>query len=48
MKYLLIIPVIFANFVFAEIYEDYEPSQQVTEPTVISVRPNYMDDYLVN
>ena len=48
MKYLLIIPVIFANFVFAEIYEDYEPSQQVTELTVISVQPNYMDDYLVN
>ena len=44
MKHLLIIPVLFANFAFAEIYEDYEPSQQVTELTVISVQPNYMDD----
>ena len=48
MKYLLTIPVLFANFAFAEIYEDYEPSRQVTELTVISVQPNYMDDYLVN
>ena len=48
MKHLLIIPVLFANFAFAEIYEDYEPSKQVTELTVISVQPNYMDNYLVN
>ena len=46
MKNLLIIPLLFANFAFAEIYEDYEPSQQVTQLTVISVQPNYMDNYL--
>ena len=48
MKYLLLIPLLISNFAFAEIYEDYEPSEQVTELTVIAVQPNYMDDYLVN
>ena len=32
----------------AEIYEDYEPSEQYSQLTVISVQPNYLDDYLVN
>ncbi len=48
MKYLLLIPLLISNFAFAEIYEDYEPSEQVTELTVIAVQPNYMDDYLGN
>ena len=48
MKYLLLIPLLISNFAFAEIYEDYEPSEQVTELTVIAVQPNNMDDYLVN
>ena len=39
---------IFSAFSFAELYEDYEPSEQHTELTVISVQSNYLDDYLVN
>ena len=33
---------------YAEVYEDYEPSEQHSQLTVISVQPNYLDDYLVN
>ena len=39
---------IFSALSFAELYEDYEPSEQHTELTVISVQSNYLDDYLVN
>ena len=48
MKYLLLIPLLISNFAFAEIYEDYEPSEQHIQLTVISVEPNYVDNYLVN
>ena len=30
----------------AEIWEDYDLSQEVTELTVIAVKPNYVDGYL--
>ena len=39
---------IFSALSLAELYEDYEPSEQHTELTVISVQSNYLDDYLVN
>tara|TARA_B100000131_G_C17949473_1_gene545838 strand:- start:388 stop:822 length:435 start_codon:yes stop_codon:yes gene_type:complete len=48
MKYLLIIPLLITNFAFAEIYKDYEPSEQHIQLTVVSVEPNYVDNYLVN
>lgn len=34
--------------VFAEIWKDYEPSEQQVQLTVIDVKSNYLDDYLVN
>ena len=34
--------------VFAEIWEDYEPSDQQIQLTVIDVQSNYLDNYLVN
>ncbi len=48
MKYLLLIPLLISNFAFAEIYKDYEPSEEHIQLTVISVEPNYVDNYLVN
>jgi hypothetical protein len=33
---------------FAEVYEDYTPSEEHTQLTVVAVEPNYLDDYLVN
>ena len=48
MRYLLIIPLLITNFAFAEIYKDYEPSEQHIQLTVVSVEPNYVDNYLVN
>ena len=30
----------------AEIWKDYDLSQEVTELTVIAVKPNYVDGYL--
>ena len=48
MKYLLIVPLLITNFAFAEIYKDYEPSEQHIQLTVVSVEPNYVDNYLVN
>ena len=33
---------------FAEIYEDYAPSEEHVQLTVVAVEPNYLDDYLVN
>jgi len=32
----------------AEIWTDYTPSEEVTELTVVDVKTNYLDDYLVN
>ena len=32
---------------FAELWEDYAPSEAVTELTVVAVEPNYLDDYIV-
>ena len=32
---------------FAEVYEDYAPSEEHVQLTVVSVEPNYLDDYLV-
>lgn len=37
---------IFSVNVSAEIWEDYDLSQEVTELTVIAVKPNYVDGYL--
>jgi hypothetical protein len=48
MKYLLLISVFFANISFAEIYKDYEPSENFIQLTVVSVQPNYLDNYIVN
>jgi len=48
MKYLLLISVFFANISFAEIYKDYEPSENFIQLTVVAVQPNYLDNYIVN
>ena len=48
MKHLLILSVFLFNTAFAEIYKDYEPSEQHIQLTVIAVESNYLDDYLVN
>jgi hypothetical protein len=48
MKYLLILSVFLFNTAFAEIYKDYEPSEQHIQLTVVAVETNYLDDYLVN
>ena len=31
-----------------EVWEDYEPSEEHVQLTVISVQPNYLDNYLIN
>lgn len=41
-----VIASIFSVNVSAEIWEDYDLSQEVTELTVIAVKPNYVDGYL--
>ncbi len=43
----LIIASLFVSNAFAELWEDYAPSESVTELTVVAVEPNYLDDYLV-
>ena len=48
MRYLLVLALFFVNTVDAEIYKDYEPSEQHIQLTVIAVESNYLDDYLVN
>ena len=48
MRYLLLLSVLFFNPVFAEIYKDYEPSEEFIQLTVVAVEPNYLDDYIVN
>ena len=48
MRYILLLSIFFLSSAFAEIYEDYEPSEQFIQLTVVAVEPNYLDDYLVN
>ena len=48
MRYLLLLSIFFLSPAFAEVYEDYEPSEQFIQLTVVAVEPNYLDDYLVN
>ncbi len=45
---LLLVLTISISNVFAEIWEDYEPSDQQIQLTVIDVQSNYLDNYLVN
>ena len=47
MKNILLLVLIFSiSNVFAEIWEDYEPSDQQIQLTVIDVQSNYLDNYL--
>tara|TARA_Y100000746_G_C15352547_1_gene386566 strand:+ start:441 stop:881 length:441 start_codon:yes stop_codon:yes gene_type:complete len=49
MKNILLLVLTFSiSSVFAEIWEDYEPSDQQIQLTVIDVQSNYLDNYLVN
>ena len=48
MKKLLLLPVLITMFAAAEIYEDFTPSQEPMELTVVAVQPNYVDTYLTN
>ena len=49
MKKILLLAITFSiTNVFAEIWKDYEPSEQQVQLTVIDVKSNYLDDYLVN
>ena len=46
MKKLLLLPLLLTMFASAEIYEDFTPSQEPMELTVVAVQPNYVDTYL--
>ena len=49
MKNILLLVLTFSiSNVFDEIWEDYEPSDQQIQLTVIDVQSNYLDNYLVN
>ena len=48
MKKLLLLPLLLTMFTSAEIYEDFTPSQEPMELTVVAVQPNYVDTYLTN
>ena len=49
MKKILLLAMTFSiTTVFGEIWKDYEPSEQQVQLTVIDVKSNYLDDYLVN
>ena len=49
MKKILLLAITFSiTNIFAEIWKDYEPSEQQVQLTVIDVKSNYLDDYLVN
>ncbi|MDC1110492.1 hypothetical protein OAT24_03380 [Gammaproteobacteria bacterium] len=48
MKKLLLLPLLLSIFASAEIYEDFTPSQEPMELTVVAVQPNYVDTYLTN
>ena len=45
MRYLLLLSIFFLSPAFAEVYEDYEPSEQFIQLTVVAVEPNYLDVY---
>jgi uncharacterized membrane-anchored protein YhcB (DUF1043 family) len=47
-KILLLIMTLSITNIYAEIWKDYEPSEQQVQLTVIGVKSNYLDDYLVN
>lgn len=44
----IMVAVLFPFTAQAEIWKDYSPSEEVTELVVINVKPNFVDDYLVN
>ena len=48
MKKLLFLPLLLSMIAAAEIYEDFTPSQEPMELTVVAVQPNYVDTYLSN
>ena len=48
MKKLLLLPLLLTMFASAEIYEDFTPSEEPMELTVVAVQPNYVDTYLTN
>ena len=49
MKKILLLVITFSiSNVFAEIWNDYEPSERQIQLTVIDVQANYLDNYLVN
>ena len=48
MKKLLLLPLLLSIFASAEIYEDFTPSQEPMELTVVAVQPNYVETYLTN
>tara|TARA_B100001029_G_C14990717_1_gene411855 strand:- start:77 stop:547 length:471 start_codon:yes stop_codon:yes gene_type:complete len=48
MKKLLLIPMLLTAFTNAELYEDFTPSQEPMELTVVAVQPNYVETYLTN
>jgi len=48
MKKLLLLPFLITTLVSAEIYEDFTPSQEPMELTVVAVQPNYVETYLTN
>jgi len=48
MRYLLVVAILLSSNVFAELYKDYEPSEQFIQLTVVAVEPNYLDNYIVN
>ena len=49
MRNILVLVLTFSiSNVFAEIWDDYEPSDQQIQLTVIDVQSNYLDNYLVN
>ena len=48
MRYLLVVAMLLSSNVFAELYKDYEPSEQFIQLTVVAVEPNYLDNYIVN
>ena len=48
MKKLLLLPLLLTMFASAEIYEDFTPSQEPMELTVVAVQPNYVETYLTN
>ena len=49
MKKILLLVITFSiSYVYAEIWNDYEPSESQIQLTVIDVQANYLDNYLVN